>query len=91
MKKGMVYSGTFMGILYGLGALGEMPVVRWVAASHPLLAAVLFGALAFPLVKTIIETFDGSQAFFRRVRRSYRSPVLYRPGRRRSGWDWGSA
>ena len=41
------------------------------------IAATLFGALAFPLVKTIIETFDGSQAFFRRVRRSYESPVLY--------------
>ncbi len=29
------------------------------------------------MVKTIIETFDGSQAFFRRVRRSYESPILY--------------
>ena len=37
------------------------------AAASPVLAAMLFGALAFPLVKTIIETFDGSQAFFRRV------------------------
>src|SRR5262249_23134029 len=77
MTKGMVYSGTFMGVLHALGALGEVPLVRWAAASQPVLAVTLFGALVFPLVRTIIATFDGSQAFFRRVRRSYGSPVLY--------------
>ena len=41
---------------------------------------LLFGALAFPMVKTIIETFDGSQAFFRRVGKSYRNPTLYLRG-----------
>ncbi len=57
-----------------------MPTLRSVAAAQPLLSATLFGALAFPLVKTIIETFDGSQAFFRRVGRSYSSPILYLRG-----------
>jgi cyclic beta-1,2-glucan synthetase len=80
MTKGMVYSGTFMGILHALGALGEVPLARWAAASQPVLAAALFGALTFPLVKTIIETFDGSHAFLRRVRRSYADPTLYLRG-----------
>jgi cyclic beta-1,2-glucan synthetase len=77
MKKGMVYSGTFMAILHGLAALGDVPGVRGFAEREPLLVALLAGALTFPLVKTIIETFDGSQAFFRRVGQSYRKPVLY--------------
>jgi cyclic beta-1,2-glucan synthetase len=80
MKKGMVYSGTFMGILHLLGALADVPGLYRLAAGYPVIASLLFGALAFPLVKTIIETFDGSQAFFRRVGASYRNPVLYLRG-----------
>src|SRR5262249_348890 len=43
MTKGMVYSGTFMGILHILGALGEVPALRSAAGSQPVLAAMLFG------------------------------------------------
>jgi cyclic beta-1,2-glucan synthetase len=77
MRKGVVYSGTFMGVLYGLAVLWDLPGVQRLAAEAPLLLAGGFGALAFPLARTIIETFDGSQAFFRRVARSYRQPILY--------------
>jgi len=80
LKKGAIYAGTFVAILYGLGALWTVPGVRPFAERLPVVAAVLFGALAFPLVKTIFETFDGSQGFFRRVARSYRDPVLYGRG-----------
>ena len=80
MKKGMIYSGTFMAILYGLRALWEIPPVRRLAEGVPVLPFVLFGALAYPLVKTIFETFDGSQGFFRRVLKSYRNPLLYARG-----------
>jgi cyclic beta-1,2-glucan synthetase len=80
MRKGMVFSGTFMGILYVLGALGDAPFLRQLAASQPMALALLGGALAFPLLKTIIESFDGSQAFFRRVGKSYRDPTLYLRG-----------
>ena len=80
MTKGMVYSGTFMSGVHLLGLLGDVPFIRSAASGQPVLAATLFGALAFPLVKTIIETFDGSQAFFRRLRRSYGNPVLYLRG-----------
>ena len=80
IKKGMIYSGTFMAILYGLGALGSIPGV-WAAAERaPVVISVLFGAVSFPLVKTIFETFDGSTGFYRRVFRAYRSPLLYGRG-----------
>ena len=84
MKKGVIYSGTFMGILNGVVLLA---VSRHSAFPQPfpLAIAMTLGAMAFPLLKTIVETFDGSQAFFRRVR-SYRNPTLYVAGR----WlDWG--
>jgi cyclic beta-1,2-glucan synthetase len=77
MAKGMVYGGTFMGLLHVLGLLANEPVIHWAAATYPLPAATLFGAAIFPLLKTIIETFDGSYAFFKRVVRSYKSPILY--------------
>ena len=80
MKKGIIYSGTFMAILYGLGALGTVPGVRQAVERVPVVVAVVFGAVAFPLVKTIFETFDGSQGFYRRVFKSYRNPLLYGRG-----------
>ncbi|MFL6692338.1 MAG: sugar phosphate nucleotidyltransferase, partial [Ramlibacter sp.] len=57
MKKGAVYSGTFMGLLYGLDALWRIPGVSGFATGEPLVASLLFGALAFPLLKAVIETF----------------------------------
>ncbi|WP_435011123.1 GH36-type glycosyl hydrolase domain-containing protein [Tundrisphaera lichenicola] len=79
-KKGVVYAGTFMAILYGLGALSTVPGLWALAQRFTVLSAVLFGALAFPMIKTIFETFDGSQGFFRRVARSYANPLLYARG-----------
>ena len=77
MRKAMVYGGVFMGSLYALGAVGEAPLVRWMGTTLPVLSACVLGALAFPLLKTIIETFDGSPPFFRRARRNYRDPLLF--------------
>jgi cyclic beta-1,2-glucan synthetase len=80
IKKGMVYSGTFMAILYGVGALSEVEPIRRLFEKIPLLALIALGTLAFPLVKTIFETFDGSERFFQRVLRSYRNQWLYARG-----------
>ena len=79
-KKGMVYSGTFMGLLAVIALLAGSPAVQQLAASAPIVLGLLGGALAFPLAKAIIETFDGSQAFFRRVGNAYRDPMLYARG-----------
>jgi cyclic beta-1,2-glucan synthetase len=67
IKKGVVFSGTFMGLLYTLGLLWQTPGLREMAADYPLAATTLAGALVFPLAKTIVESFDGSTAFFRRI------------------------
>jgi cyclic beta-1,2-glucan synthetase len=79
-KKAMIYSGTFLGILQILGALGSWPPARSFAAASPLLACVLLGTCSYPLIKTIFATFDGSKAFFRRTRRSYADPSLIARG-----------
>ncbi|WP_156513202.1 GH36-type glycosyl hydrolase domain-containing protein [Planctomyces sp. SH-PL62] len=76
MKKGMIYSGTFMTALYVVALLAASPTFLDVLAAAPMLVAALLGALAFPLVKTIFETFDGSPPFFERLARSYRDPWL---------------
>ncbi len=76
LKKGMIYSGTFITILYSLGVIHENDAIRGVVEAHPFLAAMLFGGLAFPLIKTIFESFDGSPPFFGRLARSYQNPTL---------------
>ncbi len=80
IKKGMVYSGTFMGILYGLKIVSDIPLSQWALSSHSMIALLLFGTLIFPLIKTIIETFDGSHGFFLRASYSYRNITLYARG-----------
>ena len=43
MKKGMIYSGVFLGILYGLDLLGSTPGLATWAVGRPLVAGMLFG------------------------------------------------
>ncbi len=80
MGKALVYAGVFMAILQGIGLLVGIGWFRTFAVALPWAVAVPVGALVFPLVKTIIETFDGSQGFLRRAARSYRDPRLYARG-----------
>ncbi len=77
MKKGAVYSGTFMTILGVVALVASVPQVRRLAQTDPMALGLVAGGLVFPLVKTIIETFDGSPSFFRRLAASYRKPILY--------------
>ncbi|MDG3008193.1 GH36-type glycosyl hydrolase domain-containing protein [Paludisphaera mucosa] len=76
VKKGMIYSGTFMAALYVAAALAGWPAFRALFDAAPAVGAALLGALAFPLVKTVFESFDGSPPFFERLARSYRDPWL---------------
>lgn len=77
MKKGMAYSGILMGLLYALHLLLGLALSQSLMAGAPIGIGILAGALTFPLLKTIIETFDGSLPFFERVRFSYRQAPLY--------------
>ena len=80
MGKGMAYSGIFMTILYTLSMVLNAPVSQAILAGAPILIGILVGAAVFPFLKTIIETFDGSQPFFDRLRYSYRQATLYARG-----------
>ncbi|MFC2092011.1 hypothetical protein ACFLTD_04490, partial [Elusimicrobiota bacterium] len=80
MKKGMAYSGILISILYILNMLLSAKLSQSLITSIPVITGILSGAVLFPLIKTIIETFDGSQPFFERMRYSYRNPVLYARG-----------
>ena len=76
VKKGMIYSGVFLAILYAVASLAAWPAFRSLVDAAPVVAAAALGMLAFPLVKTAFETFDGSPPFFERLARSYRDPWL---------------
>lgn len=79
-KKGMAYSGLFMGFLYGIKGLVLWDSARLFFLSSPIIGGMLFGALIFPLIKTIIESFDGSMPFLVRARYGYRQWTLYLRG-----------
>ena len=80
MKKGMAYSGILVAILYGLSMLLGASISQIIMNSLPIVIGVIAGALVFPLLKTIVETFDGSISFFERARHSYRDMTLYARG-----------
>src|ERR1035441_2083704 len=76
MKKGMVFSGILMTLLQLLHIAAGAPVVQTFYRTYPALLLAAAGAMAFPLCKAIIESFDGSQSFFRRALNAYRQPAL---------------
>jgi cyclic beta-1,2-glucan synthetase len=80
LKKGMVFSGVLMGLLQAVYALVQTPGVRAFCSTSPVIFFTLTGVLVFPLLKTVVETFDGSQSFFGRMACAYRDPVLYLRG-----------
>ncbi|HNX69342.1 MAG TPA: hypothetical protein PKI45_07635 [Candidatus Omnitrophota bacterium] len=80
MRKGFAFSGILMAILYLINLIFNTSVAQRVMGSFPIPTGLLLGALVFPFVKTIIETFDGSLPFFERMRYSYRHWTLYLRG-----------
>ena len=80
MRKGMAYSGILMAFMYALKILLDANALQAVTKAFPIIVGILAGALVFPLLKTIIETFDGSIRFFERMRYSCRDVSLYARG-----------
>ena len=82
--RGLTSGAMFSGVLMALVLVGHAGVrVAWSQAfftAQPVLWLVLVAAGLFPLLKTIVETFDGSEAFLQRVLRSYSDPALYARG-----------
>ena len=71
--KGAVYSGIFMTLVQGSVLLLKPHQVQFLFTQHPLLTSLFVGALLFPLLKTIIESFDVSTSFFGRLSGNYRA------------------
>ncbi len=80
MKKGMAYSAILVAIMYALYMIVSWPVAQKIMGGMPILIGIVCGALIFPLLKTIIETFDGSLKFFERAQYSYSDGSLYARG-----------
>ena len=77
MKKGMAFSAIVVAILFVLNGIITAPIAQKIMGMAPLLIGIIAGALIFPFLKTIIETFDGSLPFFERTRYSYKDWSLY--------------
>ncbi len=67
LAKGAVYTLVFLLVIHVPAGLAASPLVRAVAEAAPLVLATVAGALLFPAARTIVETFDGSPAFWRRL------------------------
>ncbi len=80
MKKGMAFSAILMGILQVVNLVTKMHSIHFLYHHAGLLLFGALGALAYPLIKTIVESFDGSQSFFERASAAYKEPVLYARG-----------
>src|SRR4051794_11418269 len=78
-SKGGVYSFVFM-LLVHLAALFQTPGGMALVASIPGLVAIAAGVLLFPVARTIIESFDGSAPFVRRLRANSVEPLGYARG-----------
>jgi cyclic beta-1,2-glucan synthetase len=78
--KGAVYSLVFISIVQCLAVLTRIDAVVALVVAHPIFFSALAGALTFPFLKTIIETFDGSGRFFQRAGRNYMEGVSFLRG-----------
>ena len=78
--KGAVYSGILMGLLQIAHLLVSLAAVNEAYQRSPLLVLALVGVCSFPMIKTVIESFDGSQSFYQRALSAYRNPTLYLRG-----------
>jgi cyclic beta-1,2-glucan synthetase len=80
LTNGAIVSGVFMAVAIGFDAVAGAGFVRAAFRASPILWAAVSAGLAFPLARAIVESFDGSQSFARRVARAFLDPVLYARG-----------
>ncbi len=80
LGKGAVYTLVFLLVIHLPALAASAAAVRALVEAAPLLAATLVGALLFPAARTIVETFDGSPAFARRLLHAARHPWGYARG-----------
>ncbi len=69
--QGAVYSGVFMGLIHLISGIFSITSLWLLLVRYPIASASVAGVLLFPLVKTIVESFEGSLKFFVRLRNNY--------------------
>lgn len=80
LKKGAIYGVVFLGILHLVAAILAFGPIRLLYDLLPGPMLLVAGALAFPLVRSVVESSDASSPFFRRLAAAYRQPVNYARG-----------
>jgi cyclic beta-1,2-glucan synthetase len=78
--KGAIYGGVFMFLVLTLAAPLREPAFVAFLKANALWLAPIGGALAYPLIQTIVGSADGTPPFFGRVRKNYRDPRAYARG-----------
>ncbi|WDE97095.1 hypothetical protein PQO03_03880 [Lentisphaera profundi] len=78
--NGRMYAGSLMLLIQILHIFGHWQLFIDFYNFAPLLVLSLSLSLLYPLIKTIIESFDGSHSFLQRSRDSYKDKSLYMRG-----------
>lgn len=80
LVRGAIYAGLFMALVLLLAGLSKLAFLVAALRAQPAVVASLIGALSFPLLKTLVESFDGSTPFHTRLRSAFSEPRNYLRG-----------
>ncbi|MGQ0621109.1 MAG: GH36-type glycosyl hydrolase domain-containing protein [Panacagrimonas sp.] len=77
LTRGAIYAGLFMLVVILISGMMSIDALVRASRSAPPLACLLLGSLSFPLLKTLVESFDGSSPFHARMVAALRDPMNY--------------
>jgi cyclic beta-1,2-glucan synthetase len=69
--KGAVYGLAYMGLLLFIGLFASWPPAMALIKASGVFGGALIGAVAFPLVRTVVESTDSTPPFFGRLIQEY--------------------
>ena len=75
LVRGAVFGGCFMALIQGIAFCLAVPEMDAWLRRAPLLGVAIAGGLLFALARTVVESFDGSAPFFRRIAANALDPV----------------
>lgn len=73
-RRGAVFGGLYLLLIQSGIQLVALEGLASLSKVQPAIAGAIAGAGLFPLMRTILESFDGSPPFFRRLHQAYRDP-----------------
>lgn len=69
--QGATYSVLFMGVVYVIATSLRSGHLMVLFSIYPFISATIGGIVVFPLIKTVVESFEGCLPFFMRLRNNY--------------------